>query len=294
VADGEITAAKLAADAVNSSIVANNTLTADDLAAGSVGTSELNTASGPTTSGQVLSYDGSGLAWDTPSATVTSDGTTITGDGSSGSPLAILDGAVTADEIAADAVTADKVAAGAVTSGALANGAVGTDALADASIAAADLNVAGTPSNGDVLTYDDTEAGRLFWEPSGTFTSSIRFKTDVETITNPLSLVEQLRGVRYHWTSDGRADVGLIAEEVATVLPELVTYEADGTTIRGLRYAPLVGVLVEANKAQQAALDAATETIATQQKEIEALSDRLARLEALVQSLHEATDASAQ
>ncbi|MEF8797224.1 MAG: tail fiber domain-containing protein, partial [Salinivenus sp.] len=97
-----------------------------------------------------------------------------------------------------------------------------------------------------------------------------------------------LRGVRFRWTADGRADVGLIAEEVAQVLPELVTYEADGTTVRGLRYAPLVSVLIEAAKGQQAALDAAAETVAAQRAELDALTDRLARLEGLVQSMQAA------
>ena len=69
------------------------------------------------------------------------------------------------------------------------------------------------------------------------------------------------------------------------MLPELVTYEADGTTIRGLRYAPLVAVLLEAAKGQQAALDEATETLESQRTEIDALGERLARLEGLVRSM---------
>jgi hypothetical protein len=321
-ADGAVTTAKLAENAVTSAIVASNSLTAADLAAGSVGTSELSTSSSPSTSGQVLSYDGSGLAWVAPSATVTADGSTLIGDGSSGSPLSIRDGgvgstqlaggavgtteldggAVTGDKLAADAVTADKIATGAVgsdalapdavTAAAVAPGAIGTSELADASVVAADVNVAGTPAAGDVLAYDDTQAGDLIWQTPGSATSSLRFKTDVETIADARSLVERLRGVRYQWTADGRADVGLIAEEVAQVLPELVTYEADGTTVRGLRYGPLVGVLVEAAKAQQDEIDSARETIAGQQDEIDALSARLARLEALVQSMPRPTPTS--
>jgi uncharacterized coiled-coil protein SlyX len=61
--------------------------------------------------------------------------------------------------------------------------------------------------------------------------------------------------------------------------------------VRGLRYAPLVGVLIEAAKAQQAALDGATDTLAAQrralaeqQAAIEALTERMARLEALLEA----------
>jgi uncharacterized coiled-coil protein SlyX len=204
---------------------------------------------------------------------VTTDGSTLTGDGSGGDPLRILNDGVGADQ--------------------LAPGAVGSDEVADASLAAGDLNVAGTPGSGDVLAYDGGTSGNLTWQAAGSTTSSIRFKTEVRTIADAQSLIERLRGVRYQWTADGRADLGLIAEEVATVLPELVVYEADGTTVRGLRYGPLVGVLIEAAKAQQAALDAASDTVARQQDEIESLSDRLARLEALVQSM-QAESSSAQ
>jgi uncharacterized coiled-coil protein SlyX len=252
--------------------IADGSVGSTQLASGAVGTDELNTTGGPS-GGQVLSYDGSALAWTSPSSTVTTDGSTLTGDGSGGDPLRILNDGVGADQ--------------------LAPGAVGSDEVADASLAAGDLNVAGTPGSGDVLAYDGGTSGNLTWQAAGSTTSSIRFKTEVRTIADAQSLIERLRGVRYQWTADGRADLGLIAEEVATVLPELVVYEADGTTVRGLRYGPLVGVLIEAAKAQQAALDAASDTVARQQDEIESLSDRLARLEALVQSM-QAESSSAQ
>jgi hypothetical protein len=134
----------------------------------------------------------------------------------------------------------------------------------------------------------------LTFAADGGSPSSVRFKSEVETIADASTLVERLRGVRFHWTADGRPDIGLIAEEVAKVLPELVTYEADGTTVRGLRYAPLVAVLIEAAKTQQGALEVATETVSAQRAELDALNDRVARLEALVQSMHEASSTSAQ
>jgi hypothetical protein len=255
------------------------------LADGGVAESKLNASNTPL-DGQVLSYGGSDtFTWVPSSSPVTTDGTTLTGDG---------DG--TALQIADDGVGALQIG----------TGAVGTDEVADSSITAADLNATGAATD-YVLSYDDTVApGRLVWRSAGAATSSQRFKTDVETISAPVALVERLRGVRFHWVADGRTDVGLIAEEVARVLPELVTYEPDGTTVRGVRYAPLVGVLIEAAKAQQAALDAAQGTIeaqrteiatqrtelatqrtelATQRAAIDALDARLARLEALVQSM---------
>jgi DNA anti-recombination protein RmuC len=89
----------------------------------------------------------------------------------------------------------------------------------------------------------------------------------VRTLADPVALVEQLRGVRYTWTESGQADVGVIAEEVAKVLPEVVAFEEDGQA-RGVNYGKLVSVLIEATKAQQ--------------QEIESLRGRVERLEQLI------------
>lgn len=252
------------------SVATDGTLTGDGtsgnelgLAAEAVTESNLEVTNTPGT-GLVLGFGGSdNFAWVAP--TVTTDGTTLTGNG---------------------AGTALRIANDGVGSAQIGSGVVGTDELADESITAADLNASGDEIDGYVLTYDD--GGNFLWEAPGTITSSLRFKTDVATIADAAAVVERLRGVRFQWAADGRADVGLIAEEVAQVLPELVTYEADGTTVRGLRYAPLVAVLIEAAKGQQAALDAAAETVAAQRAELDALTDRLARLEGLVQSMQAA------
>jgi hypothetical protein len=240
-----------------------------------------------TTGGATLSVSGNTLTFGAGSGgglTSVATDATIDGDGTSGNELGL----------AADAVVSANVLDESLTAADLGVGSVGTSELADGSVVADDLS-AGGAIDGYVLTFDATAPGDLAWreaEISNGTTSSRRFKTDVETIADAAALVERLRGVRFRWTADGRADVGLIAEEVAQVLPELVTYEADGTTIRGLRYAPLVAVLLEAAKGQQAALDRATDTIESQRTEIDALGERLARLEALVRSMPAASPAT--
>jgi len=258
-ADEGVTAGKIAPDAVQSAAIATGAVGSD------------------------------ALATDAVTANAVASGAVGTGE--------LADAAVTESKLGSDAVTADKIATGAVGTDALvadavtadivASGAIGTSELADASLAAADINVAGTPANGNVLAYNDTQAGSLIWQDPSSTTSSIRFKTDVQTISEAQTLVDHLRGVRYHWKADGRPDLGLIAEEVAAVLPELVTYEEDGTTVRGLRYGPLVAVLIEAAKTQGAELANAHRTIVQQESEIESLSDRLARLESLVYSMQD-------
>jgi hypothetical protein len=71
-------------------------------------------------------------------------------------------------------------------------------------------------------------------------TSSIKYKTNVETMENVLDKINQLNVVRFAWnevtSTPGMLDFGMISEEVNTILPDLVTFEADGTTPRGLKY----------------------------------------------------------
>ena len=80
--------------------------------------------------------------------------------------------------------------------------------------------------------------------------SSLTLKDNVRTYENALDTVNRLRGVSFDWKDSGKPSVGLIAEEVAKVVPEVVAYNDGAAT--GVNYASLVGVLVEAVKEQQA------------------------------------------
>ena len=80
--------------------------------------------------------------------------------------------------------------------------------------------------------------------------SSARFKDQIATLTDAVALLSQLRGVRFQWKENGEPAIGLIAEEVAEVLPEIVAYDDAGQAV-GLDYSKLTAVLVEAAKSQQ-------------------------------------------
>ena len=84
--------------------------------------------------------------------------------------------------------------------------------------------------------------------------SSRRFKTNIRTLESPLDKVGKLRGVRFDWKSDGRSDIGLIAEEVNKVYPELVARGGKGR-IKGVDYSKLVAVLIEGMNDQQKQID---------------------------------------
>ncbi|MGH7597842.1 MAG: tail fiber domain-containing protein, partial [bacterium] len=95
--------------------------------------------------------------------------------------------------------------------------------------------------------------------------SSRRWKTNIKTLNNALDKVQRLRGVTYNWKADGKHDVGLIAEEVGEVIPEVVDFEANGKDAKSVDYARLVAVLIEAVKEQQkeiAALQAEIKSLA--------------------------------
>ncbi|HYW01413.1 MAG TPA: tail fiber domain-containing protein [Candidatus Acidoferrum sp.] len=81
--------------------------------------------------------------------------------------------------------------------------------------------------------------------------SSRRSKTNVRKVQDALDKVADLRGVTFDWKDSGRRDIGLIAEEVGKVVPEVVTYEDNGVDAKSLDYAHLVALVIEAIKEQQ-------------------------------------------
>jgi hypothetical protein len=81
--------------------------------------------------------------------------------------------------------------------------------------------------------------------------SSRRFKTDIQTLPNALDKVEKLRGVSYTLRATGKHEIGVIAEEVGNVVPEVVTYEENGKDARSVDYTRLTALLIEAVKQQQ-------------------------------------------
>ena len=110
--------------------------------------------------------------------------------------------------------------------------------------------------------------------------SDANLKENIITVPNALDKVKAMRGVKFNWREDGRADYGVIAQEAETVVPELVSEneskkltqagalkkrpdESDyiTTTQKGFSYNSMVGILIEAIKEQQATIDSLTARI---------------------------------
>ena len=73
--------------------------------------------------------------------------------------------------------------------------------------------------------------------------SSERYKSDITPMGPSSELIAALTPVRFRWTEEGQEDIGLIAEEVASVLPEIVTYNSSGQ-VEGVEYNRLGPLLV--------------------------------------------------
>jgi len=111
--------------------------------------------------------------------------------------------------------------------------------------AGGELNSSSTALAINLNTKDATFSGNVS-STGFTSSSSIRYKERVSPIHDGLGLIKQLTGVRYFWKQDGSADIGLIAEDVQTVLPELVHIK--DKIVEGIDYGKLTAVLIEAVK----------------------------------------------
>jgi chaperonin cofactor prefoldin len=132
-------------------------------------------------------------------------------------------------------------------------------------------------------------------------TSDRRMKKDIQPIAGALEKIGKLQGVRYNWRNSefptlglpNKTDLGLIAQDVEKVLPELV--DTDNSGYKSVQYSHLVAVLVEAIKEQQkqieklqsdkVALEKRTESLEKQTASLDDLQKRMKFLEQTIQDL---------
>ena len=111
-----------------------------------------------------------------------------------------------------------------------------------------------------------------------TSTSDVRLKEDIATLDNSLSKVLKLRGVSFKWKKEPSMGkrIGFIAQEMELVFPELVfTNETDG--YKGVNYAEMTAVLVEAMKEQQTIIDKQQEELDLLKAELEVIKKLLSK-----------------
>ena len=105
----------------------------------------------------------------------------------------------------------------------------------------------GTDTNDNVNFASVTASGNI------TAYSDATLKKDVSTINDALGIVGKLRGVTYKWISNEQEDIGVIAQEVEAVVPEVIKETEDG--IKTVDYGRLVSVLINAVNELKAEID---------------------------------------
>ena len=131
---------------------------------------------------------------------------------------------------------------------------------------------------------------RIFYENGTVGTGSdIRLKKDIEPVGDVLDKLNEIRGVRYRYKADKettRFNIGVIAQEVEKVFPELVNkmprvLESDEEYMT-VTYENVTPILIEAVKELRVEKD---EQLAQKDERINELEQRLAKLEELVNKI---------
>ena len=115
-----------------------------------------------------------------------------------------------------------------------------------------DLKLMGVDGGSEITacTFDMSAAGAATFNNNVTAFSDRRLKSDIQTLENGLEKVEQLRGVTYTRDDnvDGGQQLGVIAQEVEEVFPQVVLTADDERGTKSVDYGRLTGALIEAVK----------------------------------------------
>ena len=152
-----------------------------------------------------------------------------------------------------------------------------------------------------ILGYRLTIAGYGLASGGNWDASDARYKKNVEPINSALESILKLRGVTYNfktdefpqWNFDVTKQIGVIAQEVEKVLPELV--KTDDKGYKAVSYEKFTPVLIEAVKEQQKQIEAKDAKIEAQQKQIDVLSAQMKEVQtALTQCCSNYTPSSSK
>ena len=132
---------------------------------------------------------------------------------------------------------------------------VGSGAITCGAIAGTSLNVgSGAITCGAITGTTITASGDII----AFSTSDRKFKNNIANISDPLDKVSQINGVTFDWNDQqstfSGSDVGVIAQEVEAVLPEIVSTREDGS--KAVKYDKLVALLIECVKELKSEIDA--------------------------------------
>lgn len=126
-------------------------------------------------------------------------------------------------------------------------GAVGIHTLSSVGIGTtnptSDLTVVGNANVTGIVTATDFNSA-----------SDINLKENISKIDSPLDTIAKLEGVNFQWKDTGKKSIGVIAQEVEKVLPELVSTVGAASPLyvsKTVNYNGIIGLLIECVKEQQ-------------------------------------------
>ena len=106
--------------------------------------------------------------------------------------------------------------------------------------------------------------------PGFYYSSDESLKKNIQEIETPLAKIMKLNGISFDWKESGEKSIGLIAQDVEKVFPEIVNTD-EVTGLKTIEYAKLVAPLIEAVKEQQKMIDEQKVLINQQGEEIKTL-----------------------
>ena len=127
-----------------------------------------------------------------------------------------------------------------------------------------DLSVSGNITCRNITSIDDVTSGRDIISDGRVvaagdvvaFSSSDkRLKDNIEQIPNAIDKIQSISGYSFNWNDKqdtyevGGRDIGVVAQEIEEVLPELVTTRDSG--YKAVKYEKIVALLIEGIKEQQ-------------------------------------------
>jgi hypothetical protein len=68
-------------------------------------------------------------------------------------------------------------------------------------------------------------------------------KTNIRTVENSLSIINNIKGVNFDWIDNGRSSIGVLAQDIEAVAPSLVNTNQGFKTVN---YNGIIGILVQA------------------------------------------------
>ena len=125
------------------------------------------------------------------------------------------------------------------------------------------------------ILFDDVTSGivstanvsstKLQFNPStGTLSATVftslsdrNLKYNINTITDAINKIKNLRGVSFNWKQTDKPSLGVIAQEIEKFFPELIC----GNSVKSVNYDGIIGILIEALKEQQKEIDVLKEKI---------------------------------